>query len=150
MTTEINVLMLSKFEPQHDKTNKMIVRPVKTQINLGIRPVWSESSLCAHWVAKDPSFLSADSEDSDQTGLIWVFAGRTLTLLVLSCRGSFDYSSIFEIVWVCHNKLSTVGFCKTNYTSFTAEIKLSKEVGYVDILWKNVDFNPDPDLISVS
>ena len=33
------------------------------------------------------------SEDSDQTGrmprLIWVFAGRTATLLVLSCRDSF-------------------------------------------------------------
>ena len=49
--------------------------------HLSIRPVWSESSLCAQWVAKDPSFLHADSEDSDQTGqmprLIWVFAGRT-------------------------------------------------------------------------
>ena len=68
------------------------MRPAKTQISLGIRPVWSESSLCAQWVAKDPSLLHADSEDSDQTGrmprLIWVFAGRTLTLLVLSCRGS--------------------------------------------------------------
>ena len=55
--------------------------------------VWSESSLSAQWVAKDPSFLQADSEDSDQTGrmprLIWVFAGRTLILLVLSCRGSY-------------------------------------------------------------
>ena len=52
------------------------VRPMKTQISLGIRPVWSESSLSAwrnlgplatHWV---------HSEDSDQTGqmprLIWV------------------------------------------------------------------------------
>ena len=70
----------------------MSVRPAKTQISLGIRPVWSESSLCAQWVAKDPRFLHADSEDSDQTGwmprLIWVFAGRTLILLVLSCRGS--------------------------------------------------------------
>ena len=28
------------------------------------------------------------SEDSDQTGLICVFAGRTAILLVLSCRGS--------------------------------------------------------------
>ena len=40
-------------------------------------------SLATHWV---------HSEDSDQTGqmprLIWVFAGRTLTLLVLSCRSS--------------------------------------------------------------
>ena len=55
-------------------------RPEKTPISLGIRPVWSESSLCAQSVAKDPSFLHADSEDSGQTGrmprLIWVFAGR--------------------------------------------------------------------------
>ena len=40
-------------------------------------------SLATHW---------AHSEDSDQTRrmprLIWVFAGRTLILLVLSCRGS--------------------------------------------------------------
>ena len=61
------------------KPTKWHVRPAKTQISLGIRPVWSESSLCAQWVAKDPSFLHADSEDSDQTGrmprLIWVFAG---------------------------------------------------------------------------
>ena len=68
------------------------MRPAKTQISLGIRPVWSESSLCAQWVANGPSFLHADSENSDQTGrmprLIWVFAGRTLTLLVLSWGGS--------------------------------------------------------------
>ena len=63
------------------KPTKWHVRLAKTQISLGIRPVWSESSLSAwrklgslatHWV---------DSEDSDQTGrtprLIWVFTGRT-------------------------------------------------------------------------
>ena len=80
------------IEPRHDKTNKVAVHPAKTQISLGIRPVWSESSLCAQWAAKDPRFLHADSEDSDQTGrmsrLIWVFAGRTATLLVLSWGGS--------------------------------------------------------------
>ena len=32
-------------KPRHDKTNKVRVRPAKTQISLGIRPVWSESSL---------------------------------------------------------------------------------------------------------
>ena len=66
-------------EPPHDKTSKVTVRPVKTQISLGIRLVWAESSLCTQWVANDPSFLHADSEDSDQTGrmprLIWVFTG---------------------------------------------------------------------------
>ena len=86
--------LTNRNEPRHDKTNKVSVRPAKTQISLGIHPVWSESSLCAQWVAKDPSFLHADSEDSGQTGrmprLNWVFAGRTLTLLVLSCCGSND------------------------------------------------------------
>ena len=28
-------------EPHRDKTNKMSVRPAKTQISLGIRPIWS-------------------------------------------------------------------------------------------------------------
>ena len=84
-------------EPRHDKTNKMSVRPAKTQISLGIRPVWSESLLCTQWVAKDPSFLHVDSEDSDQTGrmsrLIWVFAGRTATLLVfVMARLKWDHS----------------------------------------------------------
>ena len=69
--------------------------PAKAQISLGVCPVWSESSLCAQWVAKGPRFLHADSEDSDQTGrmprLVWVFAGRTLTLLSLSCRGSIVF-----------------------------------------------------------
>ena len=46
------------------------MRPAKTQISLGIRPVWSESSQCTQWVAKDPRFLHADSEDYDQTGRI--------------------------------------------------------------------------------
>ena len=65
----------------------MSVRPAKTQISLGIQPVWPESSLSAQWVVKDPRFLHADSEDSDQTGrmprLIWVFTVRTATLLVV-------------------------------------------------------------------
>ena len=91
------------FEPRHDKTNKMSVRPAKTQISLGIRPVWSQSLLWAQWVAKDTSFLRADSEDSDQTGrmprLIWVFAGRTLNLLVLSWGGS-----IFSWIRYCPSK----------------------------------------------
>ena len=56
------------YEPRHDQTNKMSVRPAKTQISLGIRLVWSKSSPYTQWVAKDPSFLHADSEDSDQTG----------------------------------------------------------------------------------
>ena len=50
-------------EPRHDKTNKMSMHLAKTQISLDIRQVWSESSLCVHWTAKDPRFLHADIED---------------------------------------------------------------------------------------
>ena len=50
--------------------NEMSVCSEKTQISLGIRPVWSESSLCAQMVKKDPSFLHADSEASDQFELM--------------------------------------------------------------------------------
>ena len=48
------------------KLTKWSMCPLKTQISLGICPVWSESLLCAQWVAEDSSFLQVDSEDSDQ------------------------------------------------------------------------------------
>ena len=38
---------LMLYKPRHDKTNNVAVRPAKTQISLGICPVWSESSLSA-------------------------------------------------------------------------------------------------------
>ena len=76
-----NVLSINTDEPAHDKTNKMTVRPAKTQISLGIGPVWSESSLSAWRNLGSLATHWAHSEDSDQTGrvprLIWVFAGLT-------------------------------------------------------------------------
>ena len=95
---------IESFEPRHDYN--VVVRPTKTQISLGIRPVWSESSLSAwrnlgslatHW-AQAKTLIRLGGCPGDQTGwmprLIWVFAGRTLTLLVLSCRGSIFISSL--------------------------------------------------------
>ena len=104
---------VSTFEPRHNKPNKMSVRPAKTQISLGIRQVWSELLLCAQSVANDPRFLRADSEDSNQTGLMprlsWVFAGRTLILLALSCRCSFCSFTFLGIrgrcdLWLCYSR----------------------------------------------
>ena len=60
------------YEPQHYKTNKMTCAPSEDSDQPGHPP--------SQWVAEDPMFLHADSEDSDKTGrmsrLIWVFAGR--------------------------------------------------------------------------
>ena len=104
------------------KPTKWHVRPAKTQISLGIRPVWSESSL-PHEESLGPSIPNSKfinfsgytitynhmrcnlisnilvathwthNEDSDQTErmprFIWVLAGRTVILLVLSWGGSY-------------------------------------------------------------
>ena len=78
------------------KPTKWPLRSAKTQINLGIRPVWSESllsawrsiwSLATHWV---------HCKGSDQTvqmpRLIWVFAGR---------RGHFVGFVVLQLIWWC-------------------------------------------------
>ena len=81
--------------------------PAKTQISLGIPSVWSEYSLCALWVAKDPHFLQADNEDSEQTGrmprLIWVFAGRTCHFV-----GFVMLRLIYYLSGAVHNGNNTV------------------------------------------
>ena len=63
------------------KPTQWPLRPVKTRISLGIRPVWSESSLSAWRKLGSLATQWVHSEDSDQTGriprLIWVFAGHT-------------------------------------------------------------------------
>ena len=62
-----------------------------------LRSAWAstqsdQSSLCAQWIAKDPSFLHVDSEESDQTGrtprLSESSLGTHAILLVLLWSGS--------------------------------------------------------------
>ena len=71
------------------KPTKWHVRSAKTRISLGIRPVWSESSLSA-WrkLGSIVGYPLSAQQRLCQIGwmprLIWVFAGRTATLLVLS------------------------------------------------------------------
>ena len=76
----------------------MAVRPAKTQISLGIHPVWSESLLSAWRKLDTLATLCVHSENYDQTGqmprLIWIYDGRTLILLVLSCRGPFKRNTM--------------------------------------------------------
>ena len=87
------------------KPTKWHVRQAKTQINLGIRPVWSESSLSTWGNPSSLAIIRAHSEVSDQTGrmarLIGVFAGRKsyfvgfvmrrLILLCLFCVNNTDF-----------------------------------------------------------
>ena len=63
--------------------SRLMTKPTKC-----IYPIWSEPSLSA-WKKFGPLATHwAHSKDSVQTGRIWVFAGRTATLLVMSRGGS--------------------------------------------------------------
>ena len=97
----------------------MTVRPAKTQISLGIRPVWSESSLCAQWVAKDPSFLHADSED----WLDWANAEYSLGVQSFCC--------------FCHE---AAHMCVSGFNSEKARYGRSALSFYQNILYRNCIF----------
>ena len=104
-----------QYEPPHDKTNKMVYVPSEDSDQSGHL---KESSLCAQWVAKDPSFLHADSDDSDQTGrmprLIWVFAGRTCRFVGFVMRQlTLAFSGLYNIThqW---NRFSGLYIMKTS------------------------------------
>ena len=86
------------------KPTKRHVRRAKSQINLGIRPVWSESSLSAWRKLGSLSTHWAHSEDSDQTGrmprlnppsLIRVFAGRICHFVCFVMRRLICFFVIF-------------------------------------------------------
>ena len=59
------------------KPIKWYVRPVKTQISLSIRPVWSESSPSAWIFLGSLAIYWAHSEDPDQTGH-WAWSESSL------------------------------------------------------------------------
>ena len=83
------------FEPPHDKTNKVACAPSEDSDQPSLIRTFAVRMKKA-WVL---SYQLSAREDSDQTGrlprLIWVFAGRTVILLVLSWGGSFTFE-----IWI--------------------------------------------------
>ena len=107
-------------ELPHDNTNTMTVHPAKTQISMGIRPVWSESLLFAQWVVKDPRFLYADSEDSDQTGLMPDWSESSL--------GARSFC------WFCHETAQMFNAIKAIKHDFLMHLHLLSPTGDVETL----------------
>ena len=128
------------------KPTKWHVRPAKTQISLGFRPVWSEPfAVC--WMGKDPSFLRLDSEDSDQTGwmprLIWVFARHTITLLGFV---------MLQLISACNTGLSLGGclgekcflsWLTSLYLKLRDTFKCIVHIGKSKIWTKTFPWNPE-------
>ena len=116
MKTELRTLLLCQifkmfqcFKRSH--LSRHMTKPTKWLCtHRRLRSAWAfmqtdQSSLCAEWVVKDPSFLHAYSKDSNQTGqmprLIWVFFGSTCIFLVLSCSGHI-YQLLSQLFEPCH------------------------------------------------
>ena len=102
------------FEWWHISSYKMACYPAKTQISLHNLTVWSESSLCILWIAKDSNHLHEARHDSNQTAqmhkLIWVFAGHTCKIVGIAVP-QLIYTRI--IVFIFSN------ICAKNYRSVT-------------------------------
>ena len=132
-------------KPRHDKTNKVTVRPAKTQISLGIRPglgirpVWSEYSLCAPWVAKDPSFPCPEiTFGLNSQGILWwdTFA------VASSCKNRFPWKPGSIQVSVQPNNLReyfSAWFCFISYMNIWPKGKGRQPLGTI-FLWKRKGF----------
>ena len=103
---------------QTSKQTKWHVRPAKTQISLGIRPVWSEFSLFPWRKLGSLPTHRARIEDYDQTGwmsrLIWVFAGRKDRFVGLVMRRLIYFSRTFafKLKCSCWNEKVSIYFVK--------------------------------------
>ena len=78
------------------KQAKWYVHPAKTQISQGIHPVWSESSLCAQWVAiRTQGFFMGTVMTrirlSGYPGFSEYSLGAHAILLDLPCSSSFSF-----------------------------------------------------------
>ena len=82
------------------KLTKWHVCPVKTQISLGLHPVWPESSQSAWRKLGSLATQWVQSKDSDQTGLmprlIWVFAGHTCHFVGFVMRRLISHYSMVK------------------------------------------------------
>ena len=87
-----------------NKQTKWYVRPAKTQISLGIRPVWSKSSLSAWKKLGSLATHWAHSEDSDQTGRTCHFVGFVTKWLKWCSWASKQFYIIKHFIslrWIC-------------------------------------------------
>ena len=120
-------------ELRHDKTNKVTLRPAKTQISLGIRPVCSESLLSA-WRKLE----SLTTHWAQAKTLILVFAGRTLILLVFSRRGSnicsYTGSQLYRYIFIV-SYMKLCAKAKEKYLFVSGYIEFQNRDGRLDLYY---------------
>ena len=139
--TASSMIDFSRFltlDPPHDKTNNVAVRPAKTQISLGICPVWSASSLSAwrklgslatHW-AQQRRLWSDWADAQADLSLRWAhthFVGfvmkRLIFYLSMFLLGLLSLSAFVNETCITENSKSHISFLSAvviiiSYASF--------------------------------
>ena len=112
------------IEPPHDKTNKVTVRSAKTQISLGIRPVWSVFA-CR---IKKPWVLSYPLSAQRRLWSDWADAQADLSLrwahmpLCWFCHEA----ALISILFLTANANAKQNNCCTSEVSITTTSLLSR------------------------
>ena len=128
------VTCCKEYELRHDKANKMSVRPAKTQISLGICPVWSESSLSAWRMLGSLATLSVQRRLIRLGG--WpgwsVSSLCTVTLLVLSWGGSYYASTALSWLYEpTHEIMALIALRKLNLQTCMSSNPLALHVWFL-------------------
>ena len=109
------------------------VCPAKTQISLGIRPVWSESSLSTWRRFRRLATHKALRQDSDQTvqmpRLIWIFAGAQIILFVL-----YDRKTCW-LIWVFVAQLTYDIYVIPLFSPGVQDFVMERNQNLLDNLW---------------
>ena len=123
------------------KSTKWSVRPAKTQISLGIRPVWSESSLSDWRSTGSLATYWAHSEDSDQSWRILKLIRRSLLgahiiLLVFSWSSLFIYFnfSLLHIIIIIIS-LFQEDECQSNIWSSITKVEMTLGIEHAYIIY---------------
>ena len=132
----------SAYDPPHDKTNKMACAPIKDSISLGIRTVWSESSLstwrklgslATHWVHSEDWSDWVDAQaDLSFAGCTCHFVGFVMRWL-LSSPGPLLFAHTIQQGFVSgHKEWFYTCFLSEN---FLPKIGLGFKVGVSESFW---------------
>ena len=123
------------YEPRHDKTNKMSVRPAKTQISLGIRPVWSVFAVRMKVLCYP---LSAQRR-------LWSDWADTLADLNFHWARSHVVCFIMsQLIWAYHEK-TRLGVCDSYDSNRPAQLQTSYSLEISAILYYPSSDNKDAD-----
>ena len=112
----LNVISFSLILVYHlslslTKPTKWSVPPTKTHLY----PVWSEPSLLASWVTKDPNLLQADVED-------WSDWANAQAYLSTGHCDDFVILQLMRKTWICHTRTTKVQISLCIYADWSVPL----------------------------